>query len=111
MLFPLAVSAAVDLLLQGVLDTMLDTQRNRLITANLVLNLYNVCIATAACIFSLFGMNLLSGLEEEDHIFNITATITILGALAVGGLVYLFMKRLGLIAAGGGGDDLERGVL
>ena len=51
----------------------LDRHRNSLLKMSLMLNIYAVSVSSAAIIPALFGMNLVSHMENSPYAFGVTA--------------------------------------
>lgn len=81
---------------ENVTQIRLDASRNRILRLEVFLNLGAVSVASAACFAGLFGMNLLSGLEEDPHAFWVVSAASA-GVAAVvfrSVLMYLRWKRI-----------------
>jgi len=77
-------------LIQGQIDTAselvdqkLDSVRNRILFANMIISVLSLCVASASLVGSLFGMNVTNYLEESDNAFKIITTSTVLGTFAL----------------------------
>jgi magnesium transporter len=84
-------------LVQGQIDTAselvdqkLDALRNRLLFANMVISVLTLCVATAAMVGSIFGMNLKNYLADDSNAFRQVTYGTIGGTFAMA-LVSLFI--------------------
>ncbi|KAI9189218.1 magnesium ion transporter [Blastocladiella emersonii ATCC 22665] len=60
----------------------LDSQRNALLILEIKFAMFGVACTSGALLASLFGMNLMSGLEENPEAFNVVCTLT--GAICGG---------------------------
>lgn len=81
---------------ENVTQIRLDASRNRILRLEVFLNLGAVSVASAACFAGLFGMNLLSGLEEDPYAFWLVSAASA-GVAAVvfrSVLLYLRWKRI-----------------
>jgi magnesium transporter len=74
-------------LIQGQIDTAselvdqkLDSVRNKILFANMIISVFSLCVASASLVGSLFGMNLTSGLEFDNNAFKQVAIGTVCGA-------------------------------
>ena len=74
---------------QELVNIALDDSRNRLIQTNVHMAIITVGLAFCTMVYGVFGMNLVSGLEEHPSMFQ---TVTF-GAGAMGGLVYVGVLR------------------
>jgi magnesium transporter len=66
---------------EELVEIKLDSKRNRLLTANLVLSLVSTSLSLAMVVTGIFGMNLKSGLEDVDHLFTVTAVSSGIGSI------------------------------
>jgi magnesium transporter len=74
-------------LIQGQIDTAselvdqkLDSVRNKILFANMIISVFSLCVASASLVGSIFGMNLTNGLELDDNAFRQIAAGTVCGA-------------------------------
>ena len=74
-------------LIQGQIDTAselvdqkLDSVRNKILFANMIISVFSLCVASASLVGSLFGMNLTNGLEFDNNAFKQVAAGTVCGA-------------------------------
>ena len=74
---------------QELVNIALDDSRNRLIQTNVHMAIITVGLAFCTMVYGVFGMNLVSGLEEHPQMFKIVS----LGAGGMGGLVYFAVLR------------------
>ena len=74
---------------QELVNIALDDSRNRLIQTNVHMAIITVGLAFCTMVYGVFGMNLVSGLEEHPQMFQIVS----LGAGGMGGLVYFAVLR------------------
>jgi len=58
---------------ENVTQIRLDAMRNRVLRLEVYLNIATVSLAAGGVVAGVFGMNLLSGLEEDPHAFAITS--------------------------------------
>lgn len=81
---------------ENVTQIRLDASRNRILRLEVFLNLGAVSVASAACFAGLFGMNLLSGIEEDPYAFWVVSGASAGVALVVfrSVLMYLRWKRI-----------------
>ncbi|GAB0489417.1 hypothetical protein MMPV_000636 [Pyropia vietnamensis] len=81
---------------ENVTQIRLDASRNRILRLEVFLNLGAVSVGSAACFAGLFGMNLLSGLEEDPYAFWVVSAASAGVAVAVfrSVLLYLRWKRI-----------------
>jgi magnesium transporter len=79
---------------QRVLDLELDAQRNKLLKTDIVLSTTTLALAFGAAVASLFGMNIRSGVEDDEGLFwgIVVGAFLFTGLLTVSALVC--MKRL-----------------
>lgn len=87
-------------LIQGQIDTAselvdqkLDSVRNRILFANMIISVFSLCVGTASMVGSIFGMNVLNYLEDSENAFKIITTSTLVGAFTLmvvilGSLIY-----------------------
>ena len=66
---------------QELINQRLDAVRNRLLLANMIISVGSLCVATGSFIGSLFGMNVINGLEEAEGVFNWIVIGTLFGML------------------------------
>ncbi|OSX77355.1 hypothetical protein BU14_0152s0050 [Porphyra umbilicalis] len=81
---------------ENVTQIRLDASRNRILRLEVFLNLGAVSVASAACFAGLFGMNLLSGWEEDPHAFWMVSVMSV-GVAAIvfrSVIVWLRWKRI-----------------
>lgn len=74
---------------QELLNIALDDNRNRLIQTNVHMAILTVGLAFSTMVYGLFGMNLVSGLEEHPYMFNLVGA----GAGTTGICVYIGVLR------------------
>eukprot|EP00943_MAST-04B_sp_MAST-4B-sp1_P004450 g4450.t1 len=74
---------------QELVNIALDDSRNRLIQTNVHMAIITVGLAFCTMVYGVFGMNLISGLEEHPSMFHIVT----FGAGGMGGLVYVGVLR------------------
>jgi magnesium transporter len=74
-------------LIQGQIDTAselvdqkLDSVRNKILFANMIISVFSLCVASASLVGSIFGMNLTNGLEFDNNAFKQVAAGTVCGA-------------------------------
>lgn len=74
-------------LIQGQIDTAselvdqkLDSVRNKILFANMIISVFSLCVASASMVGSIFGMNLTNGLEFDANAFKQIAVGTVCGA-------------------------------
>jgi len=75
------------------IDQQLDSVRNRILFANMIISVFSLCVATASLVGSLFGMNVPNSLEDSYSAFTVITTSTILSCVALmliimGSLIY-----------------------
>lgn len=71
----------------------LDTIRNRLLFINTFVSLVSASIAAASLIGSIFGMNLINHMEQDQNAFvKVVLGTTFAGFLMLFGLVFLFIR-------------------
>lgn len=75
-------------LIQGQVDTASDlidqkqdVTRNKLLTANMLISVFSLCIASGSFIGSLFGMNVVNSLESSSSAFDIIVGVTVAGTV------------------------------
>ena len=81
---------------ENVTQIRLDASRNRILRLEVFLNLGAVSVASAACFAGLFGMNLLSGWEEDPYAFWMVSVMSV-GVAAIvfrSVIVWLRWKRI-----------------
>ena len=84
---------------QEIVELMLDSNRNRLLTLDLGTSIVTLGVSAATLFVGLFGMNLTSHLEENPHAFYVMSGIAYVMAVvvSVAGLRRLArMRRIGL---------------
>lgn len=74
----------------------LDAMRNRVLRLDIVLNLGAVSVGVGGLVAGVFGMNLLSGIEEHPFAFWIVSGIAFMTAIIFfrGTLAYLRIRRV-----------------
>jgi magnesium transporter len=77
-------------LIQGQIDTAselvdqkLDSVRNKILFANMIISVFSLCVASASLVGSIFGMNLTNGLEFDNNAFKQVAVGTVCGAFSM----------------------------
>mmetsp|Transcript_8190 Transcript_8190/g.12139 ORF Transcript_8190/g.12139 Transcript_8190/m.12139 type:complete len:454 (+) Transcript_8190:137-1498(+) len=71
----------------------LDSIRNRLLYINTFVSLVSASIAAASLIGSMFGMNLINHMEEDQNAFaKVVLGTTLAGFLMLFGLIFLFIR-------------------
>ena len=95
-------------LLQGQLETStehigqkLDTLRNRLLFANMIISVISLCVASGSFIGSIFGMNVINHLEESDTAFKIIAYSTVIGSTILGSFIMFLLIISGTVPTNG----------
>jgi hypothetical protein len=91
-------------LIQGQVDTAselvdqkLDSVRNRILYANMVISVISLCVASASLIGSFFGMNLLNELEDSPNAFNRVVGTTVSAAFVLGLMILAALVYSGAI--------------
>jgi magnesium transporter len=112
----LTLTNAIDLM-QGQIDTAadlveqkLDSVRNRILYANMMISIVSVCVASASLVGSLLGMNLNNHIDEKPNAFKQTVLGTLVGAVAMGAATIFLLTYSGAIPRSGfkvgfGGSD------
>jgi len=85
----LTLSNTLDLM-QGQIDTAselvdqkLDSIRNRILFANMIISVLSLCVASASLVGSLFGMNVINYLEDSENAFKVITTSTLVGCFSL----------------------------
>jgi hypothetical protein len=91
-------------LIQGQVDTAselvdqkLDSVRNRILYANMVISVISLCVASASLVGSFFGMNLPNELETDSEAFKQVVTTTVAGAMVLGLIILAALLYSGAI--------------
>ena len=88
---------------QEIVELILDSNRNRLLTLDLGTSIVTLGVSAATLFVGLFGMNLTSHLEEHPHAFYLMSGVAYVMALlvSVAGLRRLArLRRIGLSVGG-----------
>ncbi|CAM9882672.1 unnamed protein product [Chrysoparadoxa australica] len=75
---------------EELLSMTVDISRNKILTINVKLAMLNLGVASCACLFGMFGMNLVSGIEEAPGVFALVAATGGAGASAT----YIYLLRM-----------------
>jgi magnesium transporter len=75
----------------------LDTARNHLLTVDLVFSLVTVSLTFGTFVTAAFGMNLVTGLEEEVGAFTLVMLATLLASVVMVVLGVLYFRRRGVM--------------
>ena len=67
---------------------------NRIISLNSYMEAMNLAIGYASCVGSIFGMYLLTGIEDHPFAFFITSAITIASSIVIFGLCVVYFKHI-----------------
>lgn len=67
--------------------------------ANVILTVVTVCISLASLVGSIFGMNLVSGMEEAPYDFFVVVGVTIVGCIILFFVRFLFVLSYCLLFA------------
>ena len=87
----LSESNALELLKGNIANTeelvslQMDTIRNRLLYMNTVVSVISLCVATASLVGSMFGMNLVNHLEDDENAFY----EVVFGTIAMAAIILL----------------------
>lgn len=70
-------------------DQKLDSVRNRILFANMIISIFSLCMTAAAVVGSFFGMNVPVPFRdsETEEAFTIISLVTVFGAFATAGLI------------------------
>jgi len=85
---------------EELMNMKLDSVRNRLLYVNTVVSLLTLTVGIGSFIGSIFGMNLLNGLEQDPDAFNRVVLGTCLGALGLLIVLVLVFYKAGLTLPG-----------
>jgi magnesium transporter len=85
---------------EELVEMRLDASRNRILKANLTLSLASASLSVAMVITGAFGMNLTSGLEEDEHMFYYMGSLSVGLTAALFGGGYLFISADGFDGGG-----------
>ena len=77
----------------------LTTARNKLLTASLIFTIVAMCTGIGSFVGSIFGMNLASGLEETEGLFNIIAVVASFIVVFMSLSIYLGLRWAGVLAS------------
>ena len=94
---------ALELLKGQILNTeelvslQMDTIRNRLLYINTVVSLASLSVAISSLIGSIFGMNLINHLEDDEHAFGKVVTGTVVGMVCFLVIFLWVISRTGLM--------------
>ena len=78
----------------------MDTIRNRLLYMNTVLAALSLIVATGSLVGSIFGMNLLNGLEDEPGVFGKVVIGTLVGSALFLILAIFVFRKAGILCPG-----------
>jgi magnesium transporter len=91
-------------LIQGQIDTAaelvdqkLDSARNKILFANMLISVLSLCVASVSLVGSLFGMNLLNYLEDDPNAFRQVTYGGLAGGVVLGMLIMLVLIYSGTI--------------
>jgi magnesium transporter len=91
-------------LVQGQIDTAselvdqkLDSTRNKILFANMIISVFSLCVTSASLVGSLFGMNLHNGLEDDGNAFKQVTVGTVCGAFVMSGCIMAALVYSGTI--------------
>jgi Mg2+ and Co2+ transporter CorA len=76
----------------------LQTARNKLLGTSVFFSIISMMVTMGSFIGSIFGMNLYSGLEDEEGVFNIVVISTSLGIVVCSGLIYGYLSWSGILS-------------
>jgi len=82
---------------EALVSLQLDTTRNRLLYINTVVSAVSVVVATASLVGSIFGMNLINHLEDDEHAFLKVLIGTIVGMIGLFTAFIFLISGSGLI--------------
>ncbi|CAM9877879.1 unnamed protein product [Ectocarpus sp. 13 AM-2016] len=77
----------------------LDIARNRILTAGLVFSMASTCLTVGALVSGIFGMNLKSGLDSNDILFEVVAIGTVCACTVAFCGVFTFFYRHGILVS------------
>jgi len=107
----LTLSNALDLI-QGqvetasdLIDARMDAARNKFLLASLLMSIASLSLTALTCVSGIFGMNLPSGIEEEQGYFVPVTYGSIVGSLLLGIAIFVGMIRTGVITGLGPVDQ------
>jgi Mg2+ and Co2+ transporter CorA len=76
----------------------LQTARNKLLGTSVFFSIISMMVTMGSFIGSIFGMNLYSGLEDEEGVFNMVVISTSLGIVVCSGLIYGYLSWSGILS-------------
>ncbi|CAM9510961.1 unnamed protein product [Ectocarpus fasciculatus] len=77
----------------------LDIARNRILTAGLVFSMASTCLTVGALVSGIFGMNLKSGLDSNNILFEVVAIGTVCACTVAFCGVFTFFYRHGILVS------------
>jgi magnesium transporter len=85
------------------IEQNLDSVRNRLLLANMILTVVTVCIGLASLVGSFMGMNLLNGIEDSGSAFLVVVISTSVASVVIFLAILAFLFYSGTIPVPGMG--------
>ena len=82
-------------------DQKLDSVRNKLLFANMMISVFSLCAACVSIVGSFMGMNLYNGLEDDPNAFVQVCFGSLAGGIVLGGFIMLSLIRSGAIPGTG----------
>lgn len=71
---------------QDLARVAIDLRRNKIIRFNIYLSISGIALSTTTAFAGIFGMNLLSGVEETPGVFALVSAVSLVSGVAVAGL-------------------------